>query len=81
MPGEGFEGSEVQSMRSPAHRVSPSAFAILQKFVLTLFAFAEVGRRVWCSQKSLRVPANLGTPMALPLNLPNMLVRKVRSGT
>ena len=25
--------------------------------------------------------ANLGTPMALPLNLPNMLVRKVRSGT
>ena len=25
--------------------------------------------------------ANLSTPMALPLNLPNMLVRKVRSGT
>ena len=42
-------------------------FAIVRRFVLTPFAFAEVRRRVLGSQKSLRLPVSLGTPMVLPL--------------
>ena len=32
------------------------------------FAFAEVRRRGWGSQKSLGIPVSVGTPMVLPLH-------------